>query len=384
MFSLKKIKSFLYFTLLVLFAIIVVVILFINISPQFGSNPSSKQIHKYETFSNYNEDGFQNLEETPMFTEDVSAWDYFKDEMVSPSKTNKESDEKPIRDIIPNEIDYSLFNKLNPFDYKISWLGHSAFILNINGKIILLDPMLGTHASPVPIPSLKRFNETLPLNPDSLINVDVVVLSHDHYDHLDDSTIKRIKANVSTFLVPYGLGNHLRRWGVEDNKIVELNWNEVFRIDEIEFTSLPARHFSGRGPLNRNSTLWSSWAIKSEAVKIYFSGDSGYGRHFKQIGLEHGPFDISLIDCGQYNKAWKHSHMFPSEAVLAAKELNSKHFMPIHWGGFKLAMHSWDEPVIESIKLAKRIGLKYLTPKIGEIISKEKLDKKFNLWWEEY
>ena len=222
------------------------------------------------------------------------------------------------------------------------------------------------------------------MNPDSLINVDVVVLSHDHYDHLDYSTIKRIKANVSTFLVPYGLGNHLRRWGVEDNKIVELNWNEVFRIDEIEFTSLPARHFSGRGPLNRNSTLWSSWAIKSEAVKIYFSGDSGYGKHFKQIGLEHGPFDISLIDCGQYNKAWKHSHMFPSEAVLAAKELNSKHFMPIHWGGFKLAMHSWDEPVIESIKLAKRIGLKYLTPKIGEIISKEKLDKKFNLWWEEY
>ena len=257
-------------------------------------------------------------------------------------------------------------------------------ILYKNGKIILLDPMLGTHAAPLPIPSLKRFNETLPLNPDSLTNIDFVVISHDHYDHLDYSTIRRIKTNVSTFVVPYGIGNHLRGWGVGDKKIVELNWNEVFKIDEVEFTSLPARHFSGRGPLNRNSTLWSSWAIKSSTIKIYFSGDSGYGNHFKQIGLEHGPFDISLIDCGQYNKAWKHSHMFPSQAVLAAKELNTKYFMPIHWGGFTLAMHPWDEPVKESIKLAKQIGLNYFTPKIGEIVSKEKLDKKFNSWWEEY
>ncbi len=380
----KKIKSIIYYTLLVLLAFIVIIISFINISPQFGSNPSNEQINKYETFSNFNKDGFQNLEETPMFTEDVSAWDFFKDEMVSPSKPNDNTDVKPVKDIIPSKIDYSLFKEVSHDKFKISWLGHSAFILNINGKIILLDPMLGTHAAPLPIPSLKRFNETLPLNPDSLANVDVVVISHDHYDHLDYSTIRRIKANVSTFIVPYGIGNHLRGWGVEDKKIVELNWNEVFKIDEIEFTSLPARHFSGRGPLNRNSTLWSSWAIKSSAIKIYFSGDSGYGKHFKQIGLEHGPFDISLIDCGQYNKAWKHSHMFPSQAVLAAKELNSKYFMPIHWGGFTLAMHPWDEPVKESIKLAKQIGLNYFTPKIGEIVSKEKLDKKFNSWWEEY
>ena len=380
----KKIKSIIYYTLLVLIAFVALIILFINISPQFGSNPSNKQINKYETFSNFNEDGFQNLEETPMFTEDVSGWDFFKDEMVSPSKPNNNGDVKPVKNIIPNEIDYSLFKEVSPDKFKISWLGHSAFILNINGKIILLDPMLGTHAAPLPIPSLKRFNETLPLNLDSLANIDFVVISHDHYDHLDYSTIRRIKANVSTFIVPYGIGNHLRGWGVEDKKITELNWNEVFKINEIEFTSLPARHFSGRGPLNRNSTLWSSWAIKSSTIKIYFSGDSGYGNHFKQIGLEHGPFDISLIDCGQYNKAWKHSHMFPSQAVLAAKELNSNYFMPIHWGGFTLAMHPWDEPVKESIKLAKQIGLNYFTPKIGEIVSKEKLDKKFNSWWEEY
>ena len=380
----KKIKSIIYYALLVFLVFIAVIILFINISPQFGSNPSSEQINRYEAFSNFNEDGFQNLEETPMFTEDVSVWDYFKDEMIAPSKPNDKSDVKPISDIIPNQINYLLFNEVNPFDFKISWLGHSAFILNIDGKIILLDPMLGTHASPVPIPSLRRFNQTLPLDPDSLTNIDIVVLSHDHYDHLDYSTIKRIKANVKTFLVPYGIGNHLKKWGVEEEKIIELNWNEVFKIDEIEFTSLPARHFSGRGPLNRNSTLWSSWAIKSSAVKIYFSGDSGYGKHFKQIGLEHGPFDISLIDCGQYNKAWKHSHMFPFEAVLAAKDLNSKYFMPIHWGGFTLAKHPWDEPVEESIKLAKQIGLKYFTPRIGEIVSKEKLNKQFNSWWEEY
>ena len=166
--------------------------------------------------------------------------------------------------------------------------------------------------------------------------------------------------------------------------IIELNWNESFEKDNIEFTCLPARHFSGRGPLNRNSTLWSSWAIKSPFVKIYFSGDSGYGKHFKKIGDEHGPFNISLLDCGQYNKAWKYSHMVPSEAVLAAKDLGAEFFMPIHWGGFTLAMHPWDEPVEESIKFADKVGLSYLTPEIGEIVSKNKLNRRFTPWWERY
>ena len=282
------------------------------------------------------------------------------------------------------QLDYSLFRNLKDDKYKIAWLGHSAFIININEKIILLDPMFGSHAAPIPIPSLRRYNKTLPIVLDSLINIDVVVISHDHYDHLDYSTITKIKDNVNIFVVPYGIGNHLRKWNVKDEKIIELNWNEAFETNNIEFTCLPARHFSGRGPLNRNSTLWSSWAIKSSAVKIYFSGDSGYGKHFKEIGNNHGPFNISLIDCGQYNKAWKHSHMFPSDAVIAAKDLGTEFFMPIHWGVFTLAMHPWDEPAIKSIQLSNKVGLKYFTPKIGEVVSEERLNGEFISWWEKY
>jgi len=383
--SKKKIKSIFFYALYALSALVFFVILFVNLSPQFGSNPTANQQKYYDTFANFIDGEFQNLEETPMFTEDISAWEFLKEEMVSSGKSvENNSNKKPSKDIIPHKIDYTLFKNLNANNYKIAWLGHSAFILNIEGKIILLDPMLGSHAAPVPIPSLKRYNETLPLDLDSLTNIDVVVISHDHYDHLDYSTIKRIKDNVNVFVVPSGVGNHLRKWKVKEEKIIELNWNEVFSIDNVEFTSLPARHFSGRGPLNRNSTLWSSWSIKSPIVKIYFSGDSGYGKHFKQIGKDHGPFDISLIDCGQYNKAWKHSHMFPSESVLAAKELGTKFFMPIHWGGFTLARHPWDEPVKEAIKKADEMGLKYFTPEIGEVVSKEKINREFNLWWEEY
>ncbi len=368
------IKSILIYIFLILIMLIVFAVAFVNLAPQFGSNPTSEQKKHYETFSNFNKGSFKNLEYTPVMTDEVSTWDFFK----------KGSERKPNGYIVPHKFDYSLFSNSEGDNYKISWLGHSAFIINISGKIILLDPMLGSHAAPIPIPSLKRYNKIIPIDLDSLKNIDIVIISHDHYDHLDYSTIIRIKNNVKSFLVSHGIGNHLKRWKVQQEKIIELNWNENFEIDDIEFICLPARHFSGRGPLNRASTLWSSWAIKSPLVKIYFSGDSGYGKHLKQIGEDHGPFNISLIDCGQYNKAWKHVHMFPSEAVLAAKELGTEFLMPIHWGGFSLAMHPWDEPVIETIKLSNKMGLKYLTPEIGEVVSKEKLNGKFNSWWEKY
>ena len=163
--------------------------------------------------------------------------------------------------------------------------------------------------------------------------------------------------------------------------IIEMNWNENYLTNELAITCLPSRHFSGRGPTNRNSTLWGSWSIRSSSVKIYFSGDSGYGKHFKKIGDEYGPFDLVLIDSGQYNKAWKHSHMFPNEAVIAAKDLKAKYFMPIHWGAFVLSTHEWDEPINESVFYAKKYNQKIITPKIGEILDLIITDEKVNSWW---
>ena len=346
---------------------------YLNLAPQFGSNPSSKEKIEYEKLINFENGSFINSENTPLMTGEVSTWEFFK----------RDSLRKP-KNLKTEKINESFFAQVGNKDYQIAWLGHSAFLISINKKIILLDPMLGSHASPISIPSLKRFNNELPINPESIPHIDFVILSHDHYDHLDFSTIQIIKDKVKTFLVPLGIGSHLRSWKVKEQKIHEMNWEQSYKIDDLEFVCLPARHFSGRGPLNRNSTLWSSWAIKSEVVKIYFSGDSGYGMHLKKIGEEHGPFDISLIDCGQYNFAWKHSHMFPEQAVTAAIDLKSKYFMPIHWGGFILAMHPWDEPVKESKKLAEEKGLNCLTPKIGSILSKETLNEKSHEWWEEF
>ena len=256
--------------------------------------------------------------------------------------------------------------------------------MNIDGNILLLDPMLGQYAAPVPLPSLKRYSSKIAFSIDDIDIIDAVIFSHDHYDHLDYSTVKQIKNKVKMFFVPYGVANHLKGWGVRQESIIELNWDESANFNGIEIVCLPARHFSGRGPLNRNSTLWCSWAIKSEYGKIYFSGDSGYGKHFKAIGEMHGPFDLSFLDCGQYNVAWKYSHMIPEEAVRASKDLVSDFFMPIHWGAFTLSTHPWEEPVNRALNHAKKTNQNIVAPKLGQIIFLDDLDNNNIDWWNNY
>ena len=350
------------------------ILLFINLSPQFGSNPKKIEKEYYSGYSNYEDGEFKNKEATALFTDEMSFWDFFKTEI------NRE----PIKELIPLGLDIKSFISNSSNEIELVWLGHSAFIININGVIILLDPMLGNHAAPVPLPSLKRYSSQLAFDIDKLEKIDFVIYSHDHYDHLDYPTIKKIKDKVGLFIVPLGIGNHLEGWGVNKNYIRELNWDESYKHNKIEFVCLPARHFSGRGPLNRNSTLWSSWAIKSPLGKIYFSGDSGYGSHFEDIGLKHGPFDISLIDCGQYNKAWKFSHMFPEQSVKAAKDLKSEYLIPIHWGAFTLASHSWIEPPEVVSMEAVKLQQKYLIPEIGQILKLGANNKTSKDWWRNF
>jgi L-ascorbate metabolism protein UlaG (beta-lactamase superfamily) len=350
------------------------VIAFININPQFGSNPTSKQKQYYSTLSNYDTNEFINLEETLMMTEKMTIKDFFKEY----------PNQKPYLDIKPKNIDIDAFKNESNHLIKFSWLGHSAFLFNIEGKLILLDPMLSEYAAPIPVPSLKRYNSTMPFSIEDISTIDIVIISHDHYDHLDFPTIKKLKNKVKRFIVPHGIGNHLKNWGVNEKYISELNWNENIKIDGIELICLPSRHFSGRGPMNRNSTLWSSWAINSKSGKIYFSGDSGYGSHFKTIGDEFGPFDLVLIDSGQYNSAWKHSHMFPHESVQAAQDLKGEYFMPIHWGGFTLSTHSWVEPIENAIINAKKINQKIIAPQIGQIVVMDNINLDINKWWEKF
>ena len=344
---------------------------FLNFNPQFGSNPSKKEQDIYNTFQNYEDGEFKNIEQTQRATGKVSIIDFFKND----------SNRLPADLLVDKKIDTKKFKRKNSVNF--SWLGHSSFLFNINEKLVMLDPMLTEYASPIPIKRLKRFNTNTAISIDELDSIDVVIFSHDHYDHLDYGTIIKLHNKVKKFIVPLGLGNHLKVWGVNPKSIIELNWEESFTIDDIKFICLPSRHFSGRSLFNTNSTLWSSWAILSKQAKIYFSGDSGYGLHFKDIGNNYGPFNISLIDCGQYNDAWKHLHMFPEECTKASIDLKSDYYMPIHWGAFTLSTHDWNEPINQSIFYSEKYGQKILAPSIGEVVFLDNINHQTIKWWNE-
>jgi L-ascorbate metabolism protein UlaG (beta-lactamase superfamily) len=267
---------------------------------------------------------------------------------------------------------------------KLTWLGHSAFLLEMDGKKILIDPMLGETPSPHPLRGRNRYSKELPIEIEKLPFIDAIIFSHDHYDHLDYGSIKKLKEKVGQYFVPLGLGNHLVEWGVDKEKIHELNWWDTIDFDGIELVSCPARHFSGRGLFDRETTLWCSWVIKGKKHNIYFSGDSGYDTHFKEIGEKYGPFDISLIECGQYNEDWHAIHMMPEETAQAAVDLKSDLFLPIHWGAFTLAFHDWTDPIERVTKKAKELNMPITTPKIGESVIIGNAMFPEEKWWMNY
>ena len=262
---------------------------------------------------------------------------------------------------------------------KAIWLGHSSLLLNMGGQIILLDPVFSKEASPVPF-VVRRFQPPV-IKLTDLPPIDYIVISHDHYDHLDRDTIKYFRGKKVSFLVPLGVGSHLKGWGINKNKISELDWWEDIKMGDITFTATPAQHFSGRSFTNQNKTLWAGWSIQKGSQKVFFSGDSGYDTHFKAIGDKFGPFDLVFLDSGQYNTLWREVHLLPHEVPVAYKDLKAKSLIPIHWGMFELAMHPWYEPPQKLKAMAKEKGMVLLTPKIGQIIELGKEQKTIS-WWE--
>jgi L-ascorbate metabolism protein UlaG (beta-lactamase superfamily) len=209
-----------------------------------------------------------------------------------------------------------------------------------------------------------------------------MVISHDHYDHLDYGSIQKLKGKTKLFYVPLGVGAHFREWGVKPEQIVEFNWWEEESVEGLKFVFTPARHFSGRGLTNRFSTLWGSWVIQSKNENVFFSGDSGYGVHFKKIGDKFGPFDFAMIECGQYDEKWADIHMTPEESAQAGVDLKTKVAMPIHWGAFSLALHTWTDPVERIIKTAEELNLPLITPAIGDVVHLDStIQKTVNNWW---
>jgi L-ascorbate metabolism protein UlaG (beta-lactamase superfamily) len=360
--------------LLILVILLIVIMAFLNTYPHFGKKYSKDKMESFNALDNYQNGKFINQVPTSMSMDLKTNISMIRDFV------NKNPNRTP-KDGIPMEkIDLSAFHSKNK-DSKITWFGHSALLIEIDGKNILVDPMFGNAPTPFPQFGGNRYSGGLPIEIIELPKIDAVILSHDHYDHLDYGTIKKIKQKVERFIVPLGVGSHLVSWGVPKEIISEHNWWDEFKFDQLTLACTPARHFSGRNLTDRNSTLWCSWVIISEKTKIYFSGDSGYAPHFREIGEKYGPFDLALMECGQYDKRWSAIHMLPEETVKAFIDVKGEILVPIHFGAFTLAFHDWNDPIERVVKAATENEVKYSTPKIGETINISTGEYPNSVWW---
>ncbi|PKL33874.1 MAG: hydrolase [Spirochaetae bacterium HGW-Spirochaetae-10] len=263
-------------------------------------------------------------------------------------------------------------------DIKLIWFGHSSVLLNLEGRMVLVDPVLSTSTGPMGF-MMKRFQDPV-VKLSELPPIDVILISHDHYDHLDTDSIRFFKESKTRFIVPLGVGSHLVGWGISPDRITELDWWQNVEHNGLHITLTPAQHFSGRDFSNQNKTLWGSFVVRSAKHKIFFSGDTGYDTHFKEIGDRLGPFDLAFIESGQYNEKWREVHMLPDESLQAFKDLKAKRYFPIHWGMFNLSLHAWHEPVERITAGARRDGITLVTPRIGEAVQ---LNDRYvaESWW---
>ena len=371
----KKYIRVLYIVLSLIALLIIIGVLFINLSPQFGGVASKQQQELFSKSKHYKDGKFLNNGGVKM---EMSFKDSFKAMWIL-FKSN--SNAKPNKNIAVQKIDSITIANYNS-KTRFIWFGHSTFLLQIKGKNLLIDPMFGNVPAPNPLLGGNRFSNELPIEIEKLPHIDAVLITHDHYDHLDFESIQKLKDKVNMFYTPLGVGIHLLKWGIEKERIIELDWWQEIKYDELTIRCTPAQHFSGRGLADREKTLWCSWIIQSENENLFFSGDSGYAPHFKEIGDKYGPFDFAFMECGQYNDLWPLVHMYPEETAQAGLDVKAKKMMPIHWGAFKLAPHSWIDPVERLSKKAKELKIDLVIPKIGESIEIElNYTEEIDPWW---
>lgn len=262
--------------------------------------------------------------------------------------------------------DASRYAEPPPSELRITWFGHSSLLVELEGRRVLIDPIWSERCSPSSFVGPKRFHP-VPIALESLPRIDAVVISHDHFDHLDHQTILRLKARNVPFVVPLGVGAHLEYWGVDPKLIHELDWWEETRIQGLRLVATPARHFSGRG-LGSDVTLWAGWALIGEKRRAYYSGDTAMFEGFQQIGERLGPFDATMIEVGAYDAMWADVHLGPEQAVRAHRQVRGGVLFPVHWGTFDLALHSWIEPAERILAASAAQGVRVVTPKPGESI----------------
>lgn len=358
-------------------AIVIVLVIVIYVFMQqdsFGQLPAGPRSERIARSPQFRDGIFQNIKETKMLADGASYFSIIRKVLFN-SVEHKVPD-RPLPALKTNLHTLALDSP------SFVWFGHSSYLISIDGKRILSDPVFSERASPVSYSGPKNFEGTGIYRVEDFPALDVVVITHDHYDHLDYESILKLKAKTRIFCVPLGVGAHLEHWGVPATQIREFDWWEgEMVIDSIHLTATPARHFSGRG-FTRNKTLWASFVLQTGGYKIFIGGDSGYDESFKNIGEKFGPFDMAMLECGQYDPSWPYIHMMPEETVQAGLDLNAKAFLPVHWGKFSLANHPWRDPIIRAVNHARVTGANITAPRIGQVVHLNG-QLPFDEWWNE-
>lgn len=359
--------------LIVLFVLAVATAVVLNL-PTFGASATGTRLEHIQQSPHYNkEEGvFAYPEPTPMMDPAFSYWRLLKAYM------NPVPGQEPAQPLPVIKTDLKALTGNGPL---LVWFGHSSYFLRINGKNMLIDPVFCERPSPFQFIGTKRYPGTEVYSADDFPELDAVILTHDHYDHLDYEAIRRLIPKTRSFHTALGVGAHLERWGADPAGIKEYDWGQSGVLDgNIELIATPARHFSGRG-FRRNKTLWTSFVLRTDGLKLFLGGDSGYGPHFREIGEKYGPFDLALLECGQYNEMWPLIHMMPEQTAEAAMELKARTLMPVHWAKFTLGLHPWKEPIERVAKKAAELHLPLATPQIGEVVMLKDSILPAASWW---
>lgn len=333
-----------------------------------GQNPEGAALKQIEKLPNYRDGAFHNLE---------------GDDSV------KVNGFKALKSMLSRSESVSPFNQLPSFSTDLKsltftaptlvWFGHSSVLIKSKVGNILIDPIFSKNAGPVP-GMVKAFRGSTTYRSSDMPAIDVLIISHDHYDHLDYKTVLQLKDKVKAIVVPIGVGSHFIKWGFDPKRITELNWNDSTQTEnKIAITATPAKHRSNR-TLAVDKTLWASYVIKIDGYSIFYSGDGGYGKHFKQIGKQYGPFDLALMECGQYSPNWPSHHMTPEQTAQAAQDLQTQIVQPVHWAKFAESDHPWNEPIKRLLSAAKNYDYEVNIPEIGQPFILGQPVKK-TVWW---
>ena len=361
------------FIFLSLVIILILAIILFTRGPKFGKLASGKTLERIKLSPNYRNGQFQNLEFTPNLTEGSSVLRVMQKFFFEKSKFSK-----PPYPLPSKKTD--LLN-LDPSKNILVWFGHSSYFLQVDGKKILVDPVFSGAASPLSF-TTKSFPGSDVYTTADIPEIDFLIITHDHWDHLDYKTIVNLRSKIKHVITALGVAPHLEFWGYDVARMTELDWNdEVALQNGFHIRAVASRHFSGR-LFKRNRSSWNAFVLQTPSLKIFIGGDSGYGTHFEVTGKKFGPFDLAILECGQYNLYWKYIHTMPEEVVQAGIDLRAKHILPVHWAKFSLSLHDWDEPIERVTAEAARKNISVIHPMIGEDVDLKNITT-YSRWWEQ-